>query len=83
MVRLINEVGHVESVKEDTFPVTHMVTELINQAGPKLKGVFRSAGGRNLIVRTSAWCGWTNAWMSRNGCGDAVVESTGGLEGYL
>ena len=37
-VRLINEVEHVEYVKEETFPVTHMITELIDQAGPKLKG---------------------------------------------
>jgi 4-hydroxy-tetrahydrodipicolinate synthase len=49
MVRLINEVEHVEYVKEETFPVTHMITELINQAGPKLKGVFGGAGGRYLL----------------------------------
>ena len=38
MVRLINEVEHVEYVKEETFPVTHMITELVDQSGPKLKG---------------------------------------------
>ena len=49
MVRLINEVEHVEYVKDETFPVTHMITELIDQAGPKLKGVFGGAGGRYLL----------------------------------
>jgi len=49
MVCLINEVEHVEYVKEETFPVTHMITELIDQAGPKLKGVFGGAGGRYLL----------------------------------
>ena len=49
MVRLINEVAHVEYVKEETFPVTHMITELIDQSGPKLKGGFGGAGGRYLL----------------------------------
>ena len=38
MVRLINEVEHVEYVKGETFPVTHMITELIDQAGPVVEG---------------------------------------------
>ena len=50
MVRLINEVEHVEYVKEETFPVTHVLTGLIEQAGPGLKGVFGGAGGRYLLL---------------------------------
>jgi 4-hydroxy-tetrahydrodipicolinate synthase len=50
MVRLIQEVEHIEYVKEETFPVTHMITGLIERAGPKLKGVFGGAGGRYLLL---------------------------------
>ena len=50
MTRLINEVEHVSYVKEETFPVTHMITGLIEQAGPALKGVFGGAGGRYLLL---------------------------------
>ena len=49
MACLINEVKHVEDVKDETFPVTHMITGLIDQAGPKLKGVFGGAGDRYLL----------------------------------
>ncbi len=50
MVRLIDEVEHVEYVKEETFPATHMLTGLIARAGPKLKGVFGGASGRYLLL---------------------------------
>lgn len=50
MVRLIHEIEHVEYVKEETFPVTHLITDLIEKAGPKLKGVFGGAGGRYLLL---------------------------------
>ena len=50
MVRLIHEVEHIEYIKEETFPVTHKITGLIEQAGPKLKGVFGGAGGRYLLL---------------------------------
>lgn len=50
MVRIIQEVEHVDYVKEETFPVTHKITGLIKQAGPKLKGVFGGAGGRYLLL---------------------------------
>ena len=50
VVRLINEVEHIEYVKEEVFPPTHMITGLIEQAGPKLKGVFGGASGRYLLL---------------------------------
>ncbi|NJN84731.1 MAG: dihydrodipicolinate synthase family protein [Caldilineaceae bacterium] len=49
MVRLLNEVEQVEYVKEETFPVTHKITGLIEQGGDKLKGVFGGVGGRYLL----------------------------------
>jgi len=49
LVRLVREVPHVEYVKEETFPVTHKITELREKAGSKLKGVFGGAGGRYLL----------------------------------
>ena len=50
MARIIREVEHVEYVKEETFPVTHKLTQLLAVAGPKLKGVFGGAGGRYLLL---------------------------------
>lgn len=50
MARLIREVEHVEYVKEESFPATHMTTGLIERAGPKLKGVFGGASGRYLLL---------------------------------
>ncbi len=49
MVRILREVEHVEYVKEETFPVTHMITGLIERGGENLKGVFGGAGGRFLL----------------------------------
>lgn len=49
MVRILNEVEHVEYVKEETFPATHMITGLNERGGDKLKGVFGGAGGRYLL----------------------------------
>ena len=50
LARLVNEVEHVEYIKEETFPVTHMVTQVQEACGPKLKGVFGGAGGRYLLL---------------------------------
>ena len=50
MARLIREVEHIEYVKEESFPATHMTTGLIERAGPKLKGVFGGASGRYLLL---------------------------------
>ena len=50
MARIIQEVEHVEYIKEETFPVTHKLTQLLEVAGPKLKGVFGGAGGRYLLL---------------------------------
>lgn len=50
MARIIREVEYVDYVKEETFPVTHKLTGLLKEAGPKLKGVFGGAGGRFLLL---------------------------------
>jgi dihydrodipicolinate synthase/N-acetylneuraminate lyase len=50
MARIVQEVEHVEYIKEETFPVTHKLTEVLEMAGPKLKGVFGGAGGRYLLL---------------------------------
>jgi 4-hydroxy-tetrahydrodipicolinate synthase len=50
MARILQQVEHVEYIKEETFPVTHKLTQIIEQAGPKLKGVFGGAGGRYLLL---------------------------------
>jgi 4-hydroxy-tetrahydrodipicolinate synthase len=50
LARLVDEVEHVEYIKEETFPVTHMITQVLEACGPKLKGVFGGAGGRYLLL---------------------------------
>jgi len=47
---LIQELDHVEYIKEETLPVTHQLTQVREVAGPKLKGVFGGAGGRYLLL---------------------------------
>jgi dihydrodipicolinate synthase/N-acetylneuraminate lyase len=50
MARIVREAEHVEYIKEETFPVTHMVTQSLELCGPKLKGVFGGAGGRYMLL---------------------------------
>lgn len=50
MARIVHEVEHVEYIKEETFPVTHKLTQVLEAAGPELKGVFGGAGGRYLLL---------------------------------
>ena len=50
MIRILNQVEHVEYIKDETFPVTHKITGLMERVGPKLKGVFGGAGGRYLLL---------------------------------
>jgi dihydrodipicolinate synthase/N-acetylneuraminate lyase len=50
MARIIKEVEYVDYVKEETFPVTHKLSDLLATAGPKLKGIFGGAGGRFLLL---------------------------------
>jgi len=47
-VRLVKEVERVEYIKEETLPATHKLSQIREQAGPKLKGVFGGSGGRYL-----------------------------------
>jgi dihydrodipicolinate synthase/N-acetylneuraminate lyase len=47
---LIQEVDHIEYVKEETSPATHKLTQVREAAGPKLRGVFGGAGGRYLLL---------------------------------
>ncbi len=52
MLRVIDEVEYVDYIKEETFPVTHKLSEALRDGGPKakLKGVFGGAGGRFLLL---------------------------------
>jgi len=50
MVRLVQEVEHIEYIKEETMPATHKLTQVLEMAPPKLKGVFGGAGGRYLLL---------------------------------
>jgi dihydrodipicolinate synthase/N-acetylneuraminate lyase len=48
--RLIREVEHCEYIKEETLPVTHKITALMELGMDKLKGIFGGAGGRNMLL---------------------------------
>lgn len=50
MVRLVQEIEHVEYIKEETMPTSHKLTQVLEMAPPKLKGVFGGAGGRYLLL---------------------------------
>lgn len=50
MARIVREVEHVEYIKEETFPVTHKLTQVLEATGPAMKGVFGGAGGRYLLL---------------------------------
>jgi len=50
MVCLLQEVEHVEYIKEETMSTTHKLTQVLEMAPPKLKGVFGGAGGRYLLL---------------------------------
>jgi dihydrodipicolinate synthase/N-acetylneuraminate lyase len=48
--RILTEVEHVEYVKEETMPVHHKLTALMDLDLPNLKGVFGGAGGRYMLL---------------------------------
>jgi 4-hydroxy-tetrahydrodipicolinate synthase len=50
MARVVKAVEHVDYIKEETFPVTHMITGALEACGPHLKSVFGGAGGRYLLL---------------------------------
>jgi 4-hydroxy-tetrahydrodipicolinate synthase len=49
MAHLLNEIEHVEYVKEETIPAPHLMTALIREAGTALKGVMGGMAGRYLL----------------------------------
>lgn len=50
LARLVEQIEHVEYIKEEAFPATHRLTAALAACGPKLKGVFGGAGGRYLLL---------------------------------
>ena len=48
--RILTEVPEVEYVKEETMPVHHKLTALMELGMPNLKGVFGGAGGRYMLL---------------------------------
>jgi 4-hydroxy-tetrahydrodipicolinate synthase len=49
MARIVQQVEHVTYIKEETFPVTHVISQAIELCGVKLEGVFGGAGGRYML----------------------------------
>jgi 4-hydroxy-tetrahydrodipicolinate synthase len=47
--RIVREVDGVEYVKEETLPAGHVITEVLRQAGPRLRGVMGGMAGRFLL----------------------------------
>ena len=49
MARALREVEHVQYVKEETAQAPHVISELIREAGPALRGVMGGMAGRYLL----------------------------------
>lgn len=49
VARMVNELEHVDYVKEETFPPNHAIEAEIKLCGPKLKGVMGGVAGRYLM----------------------------------
>jgi dihydrodipicolinate synthase/N-acetylneuraminate lyase len=50
MARIIKEVEWVQYIKEETIPATHKLSQVLEAAGPKLKGVFGGSGCRWILL---------------------------------
>jgi dihydrodipicolinate synthase/N-acetylneuraminate lyase len=50
LVRIVNEVEYADYIKEETLPATHKLSQVLAQAGPKLKGNFGGSGGRWILL---------------------------------
>jgi dihydrodipicolinate synthase/N-acetylneuraminate lyase len=50
MARIINEVEWVHYIKEETVPATHKLSQVLQAAGPKLRGVFGGSGCRWILL---------------------------------
>jgi dihydrodipicolinate synthase/N-acetylneuraminate lyase len=48
--RIVREVEGADYIKEETYPVTHKITALMEADLPNLKGVFGGAGGRYMLL---------------------------------
>lgn len=48
--RIVREVEGADYVKEETLPITHKLTALMEADLPRLKGVFGGAGGRYMLL---------------------------------
>jgi len=49
MARLVQQIDGVEYIKEETLPAGHVITETLETAGPKLKGVMGGMAGRFML----------------------------------
>ncbi|HUX86979.1 MAG TPA: dihydrodipicolinate synthase family protein [Chloroflexota bacterium] len=49
VARLVNELEHVDYVKEETLPANHAIEAEIKLCGPKLKGIMGGIAGRYLM----------------------------------
>ena len=49
VAKLVNELEHVEYVKEETFPPSHAIEAEIKLCGPRLKGVMGGVAGKYVM----------------------------------
>ncbi|MFO7697198.1 MAG: dihydrodipicolinate synthase family protein, partial [Anaerolineae bacterium] len=50
LARIVREIPGADYIKEETLPVTHMITALMEAGLPNLKGVFGGSGGRYMLL---------------------------------
>ena len=49
VAKMVNELPHVDWIKEETFPPGHAITAELRLCGPKLKGIMGGVAGRYLM----------------------------------
>jgi dihydrodipicolinate synthase/N-acetylneuraminate lyase len=49
VAKLVNELPHVDWVKEETFPPGHAISAELRLCGPKLRGIMGGVAGRYLL----------------------------------
>ncbi len=50
LARIVREAPGADYIKEETLPVTHKITALMEAGLPNLKGVFGGSGGRYMLL---------------------------------
>ncbi len=81
--RLVEEIEHIQYVKEENMPAPHFLSSVFNMVGDIVKGVFGGMGGRWLITEFKRGaCGWIVACEFSDVLVEIYEELSKGNEEY-